>query len=668
MNFRIFIFMFDYKKQLNQEQLDVVLKGDGSCLVLAGAGSGKTRTLIYRVAYLLEKGILPQNILLMTFTNKAANEMIERVEQLLGFKPEGLVAGTFHKIGNKILREHCNKLGFQKNFLILDEEDSISVLKSCFKDLGIDTKGENFLKIEVVRSYLSFYVNSQRDLAELLQNKYDLPDYLIENIIRVADSYKLKKKLLNSMDFDYLLLLLLSLLENFPEVCDALSSQFKYVLIDEYQDTNSLQAKIIKLLAHKHKNILVVGDDSQSIYSFRAAEIKNILNFEKEFPNTKIFRLETNYRSTPQILSLANCSILKNQNQYPKELKAVIPSGSLPLLIPCRDAKQQASLIAKRILELVNKRVLKSEIAVLFRSGYLSADLQLELSRLQIPYIVRGGQRYFEQAHIKDVLSYLKVILNISDEISWKRMLIKLPGVGQVLVDRIWKEINGFESIHELLDSSLHLPKKADYSWQRMIDVFKFILTIDFNRQGFISEIIKFVLDSGYKDYLKKNFEDAEDRVEDLLQFINFVYAYKNIEELLSDVSLSENFRGDKNNEENFIVLSTIHQAKGLEWENVFLIGLKDGGFPHPKSMNSLSALEEERRLFYVAVTRAKKQLYLLYPLISRNYEYGEFISDPSIFIQELEDDKYFKIDAMAAPEKKYFAEKEFEEDFVEYD
>lgn len=635
-------YKIDYKKELNSEQLNVVMDGDGPCLVLAGAGSGKTRTLIYRVAYLLEQGIDPENILLVTFTNKAAKEMLARVERLLGFQPEGLNGGTFHHIGNLILRKYAHLLDFQRNFGILDEEDSESIIKFVMNDLNVDTRGKSFPKSSIVKDIISFANNSHKSVLEIAQVNYGYPDFIAFKIDEIAAVYKEKKHKTNVMDFDDLLIKWLELLQKFPDTKEKLSKQYRYILVDEYQDTNYIQAQIVKELSVVNGNVLVVGDDSQSIFSFRAADVNNILSFPKIFPGAKVFRIETNYRSTPQILNLANESIRHNTCQYEKKLKAMRDDGLMPALIPARDVYQQSALVVNRIIELNDKGVDYSNIAVLFRATYLSVELQLDLAKKNIPYVVRGGQRYFEQAHIKDIISYLKILANIKDELAWRRILKLYDGIGQANSDLIWKTISKMNDLVEIINNEIKLSNsKAQMSWQKIVNLFKYLSEIKSEEKGFVAKVISLIMDFGYEDYLKLNFENYHDRIEDLDQFVNFVINYDSLDKLLADVMLSERFVTDNEQKENVVVLSTIHQSKGLEWKYVMVIGLRDGDFPHYKSLDDQNQLEEERRLFYVAVTRAKDELSMLYPVRKFSYQMGETTAGPSMFVRELDDSKY---------------------------
>ena len=427
-------FLLDYEKELNPQQLAVVQAAGGPILVIAGAGSGKTRVVTYRVAYLIESGVDPSGILLVTFTNKAAREMLHRVELLVpavggsGWKGVG---GTFHHIGNRILRRHAPLVGYQPNFTILDREDAKSLMDACITDLKINPKGSRFPKGEVLEDLVGLSVNTQRPIDELVLERYPFFYELLDDIRAVAEHYRKRKRELNAMDFDDLLFYWKTLLQEHPEVRARYGEQFQHILVDEYQDTNRIQADIIDLLAEGHGNIMVVGDDSQSIYSFRGANFANILTFPDRYPAAKVFKLEINYRSTPEILHLANSSIVHNRYQFPKELQTVRPAGPMPSLVPAQDILEQAAFVAQKVAEIRDGGIPLSQIAVLYRAHYHSMELQMELTRRGIPFEVRSGLRFFEQAHIKDVCAYLKIICNPLDELAWKRVLQLYPRSGK---------------------------------------------------------------------------------------------------------------------------------------------------------------------------------------------------------------------------------------------
>lgn len=648
--------LIDYQKELNEEQWRVVSTGDGPSLVLAGAGSGKTRTLVYRVAYLLEKGIPARNILLLTFTNKAAGEMMRRVESLLGHKPTGLVGGTFHSVANRILRRYGELLGYSNNFTILDSDDSKSFLKAVIVDLDLPIRRERYFpKVDVIHSLISFAQNSGQDIKSAIEKKYSRwPAVLVSALDDIFEKYSEKKKLANTMDFDDLLVNWHRLLQFNERVADFLSDQFHYILVDEYQDTNKIQGLILDRLAKKHQNILAVGDDSQSIYSFRAATVANILSFPQKYTSSKIFKLETNYRSSIEILALANESIKNNKEQFAKNLKSIrSENGRLPVVATLSDAYQQAEFVSKKILELAEGGIDLKKMAVLFRSSYQLIELELEMNKKRIPYQVRGGLRFFEQAHIKDVIAYLKVIANFKDEISWARLLSLYPGIGLTSAKKIFTKIQQFDSLENLLKNyqSFSFPPRIKNSLNIVFLLFQrlslFIPTEVEKKKIDLAKMITEILTSGYKEIIRTKFENFSERIEDLEQLAIFSQSYQDITQFLSDVSLSEGFRGEKNKarqeeiDDDYLVLSTIHQAKGLEWSFVFVIGLAEGQFPHYKVYENGEELAEERRLFYVATTRAKEELYLSYPVFSHGFSSSSNINRPSTFLAELPEELY---------------------------
>ncbi|MFH1395079.1 MAG: ATP-dependent helicase [Candidatus Omnitrophota bacterium] len=464
----------------------------------------------------------------------------------------------------------------------------------------------------------------------------------------IKDMYEKKKRETENMDYDDLLINWKYLLENVKEVREKFSDKFKYIMVDEYQDTNYLQAEIIDILGEKHKNILAVGDDAQSIYSFRGARVENILKFPEKFDNVKVFKLETNYRSTPEIVALANDSLLNNDNQFQKELKTVNESLSMPALVEVRDLYSQASFVVQRIKELLDEGVDIKNIAVLFRAHYQSAELEMELVKRGIFYVVRGGLRFFEQAHIKDVLAYMKILANPLDETSWIRALTLWPGIGPGYAAKIYerfkkegKSINQFVSD----DVSGVFPSKVQAGYSVFQKIMRAI-TSDIRGETNIADIVERILDSGYEMHVLAAYENAKERIEDIRELVNFSHDYETVKDFVNDTSLQEGFRGETNafsfsEETGQLVLSTIHQAKGLEWDAVFLIGLCDGQFPHSKSSNSEAEMEEERRLFYVAVTRARKYLYMVHPAMRYDYQLGAVSAPRSRFLEELADEDY---------------------------
>ncbi len=648
-----FVPSIDYKSELNEEQYRVVTEGEGPCLVLAGAGSGKTRTLVYRVAYLVERGVHPSNILLVTFTNKASHEMLGRVEAILKRDPKGLWGGTYHHLANRLLRKYAPALDYQTNFNILDADDAKSLLKTVIAELGINTKDKYFPKVDLIHALLSFSENSRSPIEDVIAYKYKhINEALIPRLRAIADAYRKKKLASNVMDFDDLLVNWYRLLDEHPDIRAKLKDQFQYILVDEYQDTNKIQGMIIERLANEAKNILVVGDDAQSIYSFRAATVDNILNFPKEFSGTRTFKLEENYRSASTILDVANASIAQNSNQFKKKLRGVKEGGTKPTIVPCGDNYKQARFIAQRVLELTDGGTALNDIAVLFRSTYQVPELELELNKRGIPYIVRGGIRFFEQAHIKDIVAFLRVFANNRDELAWMRILQLFSGVGPSTAKKMWAGLSGYDTIAKVLHEQALMKfarsGKAAEALSTIHRVFMKLATFetDFVASA-ITELLKY-----YEGYGETHFENWRDRLEDLRQLANFSATYATLDAFLSDVSLSEGFRGERariandaagEKMEDRLVLSTIHQAKGLEWHAVFVMHLAEGQFPSYRVYENPREIEEERRLFYVAVTRAKEELYLSFPVLTHSYTMGEVINRPSTFLSEIPEDLFDK-------------------------
>jgi DNA helicase-2/ATP-dependent DNA helicase PcrA len=638
--------LLDYEKELNREQLEAVFAPDGPILVIAGAGSGKTRVVTYRVARLLERGVSPNSILLLTFTNKAAREMLHRVEHLLKIDTRYIWGGTFHHIGNLILRHHSKLVDFKGNFTILDNEDAKDLIEVVTKEAKLDSKERRFPKGQVLREVFSYAVNTMDTVEETVRERFPYLLDIVDEIEFLQKRYVDKKRSVNAMDFDDLLALWHRVLAENEELRRHYASVFSHILVDEYQDTNRIQAEIVDFMGHINRNVTVVGDDAQSIYSFRGADFQNILEFPTRYPEARIFRLETNYRSTPEVLRLANCSIARNTKQFEKNLRAVRGSGLVPVLAPLRDVLQQAEFVAQRILELRDEGVPLREIAVLYRAHYHSMELQMELTRRDIPFEVRSGLRFFEQAHIKDVCAFLRVMVNPTDEISWKRIFKMFPKIGKKTADHLYDYLKMAESPVDLLitrkigDQFKALQKDTLDIWSRLFAQLKDLAELEAP-----SEMISSVLKNGYRDYLKLTYANYDSRMEDLGQLTNFSTRYQSLVTFLSDLSLMSGVSGEEivaaaGREDEKVILSTIHQAKGLEWKAVFIIWCAEGRFPNPKAVEE-GATEEERRLFYVASTRAMDELYLCYPLLTFERQVGHVILKPSRFISELESTTY---------------------------
>ena len=640
----------DYAGELNPQQYAAVTATPGPALVLAGAGAGKTRTLIYRVAYLIEQGIPAERILLLTFTNKAAREMMRRVADLLGSDLAQLWGGTFHSIGHRFLRRHAELAGYRKDFTILDREDSKDLLKTCLAEAEIDTKATRFPKPEVLGDIFSMAVNTHKSIPEILAEKYDYFSMLAPQIESLAGKYEARKRATNVLDFDDLLVSWLRLLQTDAEIREQYQRRFQFVLVDEYQDTNRIQADIIDLLAERHQNVMVVGDDSQSIYSWRGANFKNILQFPQRYPKAQIFKIEINYRSTPEILAVANAVIKANTAQFAKELAPARKAGSKPALVTCGEGAEQAAFVAQRMMELREEGTDLSKMAVLYRSHFHALELQLELTRRNIPFSITSGIRFFEQAHLKDLIAYLKLVSNPRDELSFKRIAQMLPGVGGKGADKLWKCFQEkFHSIQAQAKNPLaeamqrcaeNVPKKAAKDWPQLAIT---ISQLESVRER-PDEMIRLVIEAGYDDYLKENYANYRTRLEDLEQLANFAHQFPSTEEFLTQLSLLSNLEAEDEQrpaqaqDDERVKLSTIHQAKGLEFDVVFIIMLCDGLFPSARSLDDVDDEEEERRLFYVAVTRARNELYLSYPLLrfmGGSYG-GDAMQQPSRFLREI--------------------------------
>ena len=643
----------DYAAELNPQQFAAVTAPPGPALVIAGAGSGKTRTLTYRVAYLLDNGIKAGNILLLTFTNKAAREMLDRVEQLVPQDTRDIWGGTFHSIGNRILRRHAELLGWDRNFTIMDREDQKDLMSSVVSESDVDPKAYRFPKADVLLDMISLSQNTNEDLDELVAWRYPYFDHLREPIKRVRAAYDKKKLETNSMDFDDLLIRTLELLRDNEGLRESYQKQFEFVLVDEYQDTNHIQAELIDLLAARSKNVMVVGDDAQSIYSWRGADFRNILEFPDRYPGAAVYKIETNYRSVPEILTLANSAIMANREQFRKDLEPHRPEREmLPALIPVHDPNTQAAFVAQRILELRDEGIELEEIAILYRAHFHSMEIQMELTNRGIPFMITSGLRFFEQAHIKDVAAFIKLVSNRRDEVAYKRIVRMLPGIGAKGADKLWREWLGspigkgevVTNFSEII-SQFTVPAKAKKAWEQL--GYTFDELIDDEGNGFRpAQMIPSIVGGVYDDYLRSKFSNYESRKQDISQLERYSEKFENLDEFLSQLSLlaGQDAVGATRQEpdKESVTLSSIHQAKGLEWRAVFVVWLTDGMFPNSRVIeedDDGKGLEEERRLFYVAVTRAKDELYLTYPLVWPNAHNGEVLQRASRFLEEIPGD-----------------------------
>jgi len=677
----------DYAGELNEQQHAAVTAPPGPALVIAGAGSGKTRTLTYRVAWLLEQGIPPERVLLLTFTNKAAREMMRRVSDLLGQELAALWGGTFHSVGNRILRQHAPLLGYQRDFSIMDREDAKHLITTCVAESEVDTKATRFPKAEVLGDIFSLAVNTHKTIPEVLRDHYDYFERLAPQVADMQQRYAARKRATNAMDFDDLLALWLKLMQDQPEVCELYQRRFQFVLVDEYQDTNKLQSDLIDLLAARHKNVMVVGDDAQSIYAWRGANYQNILKFPERYPAAKMYKIETNYRSTPEILNVANAAIRANVEQFAKRLAPARKPGPKPVTVVCNDALEQAAFVAQRVLELREEGADVNKMAVLYRSHFHALELQLELTKRNIPFSITSGIRFFEQAHIKDVTAYLKLVTNPRDELSFKRLAQLLPGIGGKGADKLWrvfvgqaeagspkaedrKPKEGRDPKSESSDApqpsvtehatrntpppsppalavrlqacAKAVPKKAAVAWAQFVATMAQLEAEGVRDSA--AQMISLVIEAGYEEYLEESYANYRSRLEDLEQLAVFARQFATVEDFLTQLALLTNVEAEDEQpartDDERLRLSTIHQAKGLEFDVVFVIMLCDGLFPSERSLETDEGEEEERRLMYVAITRARNELYLSYPLMRAGYGgRGDMMQQPSRFLEEIPKD-----------------------------
>jgi len=604
----------DFKKQLNPSQFAAVTTIHGPVLVIAGAGSGKTRVIEYRVLYLIQNDISPNSILLLTFTRNAAREMISRASK---HEPrcKNIEGGTFHSFGYKTLKRYAKTIGFPDSFSVIDEADAEEAIHRCCTDLGFFKKEKRFPRKDTLKNIISISVNKHIPVNEVLRKEY--PHFLeyaseIDTLRKRYTEYKISS---NYLDYDDLLIYLRLLLEN-EDIRDRLSVRYKFIMVDEYQDTNKLQGDITYLLTEKNRNVMIVGDDAQSIYGFRGATHENIMEFPERFPECKVIKLEENYRSTQSILDVANAVLENMKNKYSKCLisaKKLI--GEKPQILFFKDAYDEAEWITEKIKNYRDEGIAFSHQSVLFRSSYLSIPLQAELSRRDIPFIVFGGLKFYEMAHVKDLMAHLKVISNPKDELAWNRVLMLVKGIGPKIGGRILKEISACSSLEEILETVFHKYQEG-YSYSEGLARLETTIKGASDETLQVCDKFDFALDY-YNPILENKFDDWHLRANDLETLRQISMRYNSLEELLVDFAIEPPERGiwrvepSTPEEEKPLTLSTIHGAKGLEWECVFLIGLMDGVLPVTFALDDEDEIEEERRLFYVGVTRAKNRLFL---------------------------------------------------------
>ncbi len=600
---------------LNDKQKEAVLATEGPCLVIAGAGSGKTKVLTHKIAYEIANGVKPWNILAITFTNKAANEMKERIEKLIGDAAKDLWMGTFHSICVKILRRYIDRIGYKTDFVIFDTSDQKTLIKECIKALKVDDK------LFTDRGVLTEISNGKNEMLE--PKAYGVKyagDFRREKIAELYTLYQQKLKENNALDFDDIINLTIKILTENPDVLDYYTEKFQYVLVDEYQDTNKAQFMLVSMLASKYGNITAVGDNDQGIYSFRGADISNILNFERDFPGTKIIKLEQNYRCTGNILKAANAVIKHNENKYDKKLWTQNEEGKIPCIYNGEDEYDEARYIVEQIEHLKREEYYKnSDFVVLYRMNAQSRAIEDILMREGLPYKVIGGLKFYERKEIKDIIAYLRLIHNPADNLSLKRIINEPKrGIGKTSLDKV-QEISENSGIpmYEIIKEADKYELNRVYANSR-----EFIEQIEYLREQKdkikISDLIKETLNkTGYTKALElENSVEAETRIENLEELLTVAIEFEEQEadntlaEFLENITLSSDIDGMEDQEDS-ITLMTLHSAKGLEYPVVFLVGMEEGIFPGYKSIGEPQALEEERRLFYVGITRAKQYLYL---------------------------------------------------------
>jgi len=630
-------FRIPYETALNPSQLEAVTHTAGPLLVIAGAGSGKTRTLTYRAAYLVEKGVSPSAILLLTFTRKSSQEMLRRAAQLLDDRCEKISGGTFHSFANMTLRKYASHMGLDTAFGILDRVDSENLIGILRKEMQPETKHRSFPRKKTLADIFSRAVNKDLAIEEIINTDYPHFAAYLNVINQLHNQFETRKREHHFLDYDDLLVFLHRLLGEYPEIRDRISSSYQYIMVDEYQDTNKIQAEILYLLTNVNKNIMVVGDDAQSIYAFRGANFRNIIDFPKMFPGTRIVALEENYRSIQPILTLTNVIISRAKEKYTKNLFTRKSGGTTPVIVNAEDEYSQSRFVIDQIKNLQRKGVTLNEIAVLFRASFHSFDLEIELNREGIAFLKMGGFKFVESAHIKDVLAHMRVMANVYDRISWYRILLLIEKVGPKSAAKIFeaiiKERSGYTGF---LSAKIERIKGLDRLRQ-------LISTLDAHPMT-VSEMGKTIIDY-YLPILKETYDDHPRRARDLEHLIEIMDRYKNLDRFLTDMALEppnisfENSLYDGTSVPDRLILSTVHSAKGLEWHTVFVIWALDGRFPSVHTLHKEDELEEELRLMYVAATRAKEKLFFTYPGNVYDRSTGVVLSRPSRYLDGIGDD-----------------------------
>jgi DNA helicase-2/ATP-dependent DNA helicase PcrA len=629
-------YSINYEDLLNSAQYEAVTHENGPLLLVAGAGTGKTRTLIYRVARLVENGVNPSEILLLTFTRRAANEMLRRASQILDERCQRVEGGTFHHYCSKLLHRHAEAIGYPESFTIIDAQDAIEAVNLVRNRQDIPKSKNRFPKKSTLYFMFSSSVNRQVPIRELVENEYPQFTSHIDLIEKIYSDYKAYKELNYVMDFDDLLVKTRDMLLQNDDLRNRIAARHRYVMVDEYQDTNALQAELAGLFSSVHQNVMAVGDDAQSIYSFRGADPKNMLSFPKDYSDTKVVKLEENFRSTQRILDVANRILEEAGEKFDKKLYTKNGNGDLPGLVKAANMNDQSRFVTQMILNLREQGYELADTAVLFRNGRDSFDLEVVLNNKNIPYVKYGGQKFTEAAHVKDVLAHLRVMLNPKDQISWNRVLMLIDGIGPKTAEDLfhWAQAGGnpFEP-----DQAPNASEKYLVQLNALSGLFTKLSKLD----GSVTEQLQEVV-SYYASFCKKRFDDYPKRMKDLETFVDISGTYRSLEQLVEQLALDpiESTVVDteaSEKDESPLVLSTIHSSKGLEWRNVFIIQCLDGILPSGYAIDDPEQMDEEVRLMYVAVTRAKENLFITYPALFQS-RYGDYFSQPSRFIEEVDD------------------------------
>lgn len=613
----------DFSTELNAEQLTAATYGDGPLLIIAGAGTGKTRTLVYRVAHLIDRGVSPERILLLTFTRRAAQEMISRAERLVGTASSRVHGGTFHATGFRLLKRFGSAAGMPSEISIMDQGDAVDLIGIARANLGVGKKEKRFPKKESLHWMYSRHVNTEEPLEDIVHAGYpQFLDYMPE-ITRIFAEYIARKQERGLVDYDDLLLCWALLLEHSADLSARITGMYDHVLVDEFQDTNQLQSRILRGMCRTHKNISAVGDDAQSIYSFRGSTQRNILDFPKHFPGTRLVTLEQNYRSTQPILDTTNTVISRASERFTKNLWTHRTGGEKPWLVTIQDEHEQTRFVVDRILELHEEGIPLREMAVLFRAGYMSADLEIELANRNIPFEKWGGLKFLEAAHVKDVVAFLRVIDNPRDEVSWYRVLMLLPGIGDTTARALMATMaeRGWDA-----DALTHwtAPARAREAHQALSRLLRRLRGTARGASPAPEHAVATEIDvirELYDNLLRDKYDRPEPRLADLDQLRVIASGFPSRSTFLATIALEppqstqDLAAGNDNEESDALVLSTAHSAKGKEWDVVFLIWAVDGWFPMARAAEAEEELEEERRLMYVALTRARNHLAVTYPV-----------------------------------------------------